>query len=221
MSEKMSPEEINDAITTYEQLGANPSCPKGTLPIHFACDQNKPDVVRELISRKADVNAQNESFFTPLHVICSGRGNVECAKLLLEAGANPNIKEHDDGMTPLIWAAAKANVELVKLLLAHGASTETRNNAGRTALDTIRINYAHSASDSKKEVIDILEKAGAKTRESIQSTNVKEPQSPHAGKAKVKKSKAPLSSGKKRLLTILPVIILCLAGLYWLLGFSF
>lgn len=213
MSENLSIEKINEIIAAYERSGKNPSCPAGTLPLHFACDEGKAEVVKVLIARGADVNAQNAYHFTPLHVICSGWGNVECARLLLEAGANPDLKESNAGMTPLLWAAAKANTELVKLLLAHGADTEIRNNEGRTALETVRINYAYSANESKKAVIDMLEKAAPKDAGSGGSHGGKGPGLSAPGKPKAKKAKTPLSKGKKRLLTVLSVVIVLLAVL--------
>ncbi len=216
MSENLSIEKINEIIAAYERSAKNPSCPAGTLPLHFACDEGKADVVKVLIARGADVNAQNVYRFTPLHVICSGWGNVACARLLLEAGANPDLKESNAGMTPLLWAAAKANTELVKLLLAHGADTEIRNNEGSTALETVKINYAYSANESKKAVIGMLEKAARKAGGSGGSHDGKGPGVSAPEKPKIKKVKTPLSKRKKRILTVLSVVIVLLAGLFGL-----
>jgi ankyrin repeat protein len=54
-------------------------------------------------------------------------------KLLLEHGADPNIK-NKDGITPLHWAVFKSgvHVEVVKLLLEHGADPNIQNKKGRT-----------------------------------------------------------------------------------------
>ena len=53
---------------------------------------------------------------------CSGSFSTRAhAQVLLDNGADPNVKEGSAGQTPLIFAAAKNRVESIKLLLAAGA----------------------------------------------------------------------------------------------------
>ncbi|EOD30835.1 hypothetical protein EMIHUDRAFT_365236, partial [Emiliania huxleyi CCMP1516] len=57
---------------------------------------------------------------TPLHVACQ-QGHVECARLLLEAGAA--IDQADEqGATPLFAACQDGHLEVAKLLSSYGAS---------------------------------------------------------------------------------------------------
>ena len=51
------------------------------------------------------VNAQNGDGFTPLHV-ASMWGRDECARQLMERGADPDISD-DDEMTPLDYAKSE------------------------------------------------------------------------------------------------------------------
>ncbi len=67
---------------------------------------------------------------TPLHDLCSrsSRGQprphrVECAKVLLDAGATISAKDEDYRSTPLAWAARHDLPDMVELLLARGATT--------------------------------------------------------------------------------------------------
>uniref|UniRef100_A0A1I8J5S6 ANK_REP_REGION domain-containing protein n=1 Tax=Macrostomum lignano TaxID=282301 RepID=A0A1I8J5S6_9PLAT len=57
--------------------------------------------------------------------------HVECAKLLLEAGANPNAADMD-GNTALHLAAAASNADVIRLLLDAGASVRCYNRQGQT-----------------------------------------------------------------------------------------
>jgi ankyrin repeat protein len=56
---------------------------------------------------------------TPLHSAAAGR-QTECARILLERGADPNATQAG-GWTALHAAAANGNTELAELLLDHGA----------------------------------------------------------------------------------------------------
>ncbi len=56
----------------------------------------------------------------------------ELVAVLLDAGADPNVKDRD-GLTPLMYAAGQGRLELVKLLLARGADVEAKNADGMTA----------------------------------------------------------------------------------------
>lgn len=213
MNEELQKEKIEELISKYERFGADPSCPKGTTPLHFACDEARPEVVRELLSRGADPNARNAYAFTPLHVIAKGWGNVLCASLLLEAKADPDFKESNAGMTPLHWAAAKANVDLVKLLLDHGADPSIRNDEGRTALEIVEINQAHSASAEKRTVLGLLKEAEAKASPRPERAEAGEP-APEAEDrpAKPRKEKRPVSKKKKILLAVLAAFVLVIAA---------
>lgn len=70
---------------------------------------------------------------TPLHLF-AWRGDVESAKVLVEAGADVNATG-DMGETPLHVALRKADLPLVRLLLAAGAKVTIRSEFGATAQD--------------------------------------------------------------------------------------
>jgi len=70
---------------------------------------------------------------TSLH-LASLRGDTEIVELLLEAGANVNIK-NKFGWTPLHLAAREGHIDIVQMLLEAGANIGAKNKFGRTPLD--------------------------------------------------------------------------------------
>ena len=74
---------------------------------------------------------------TPLHVVAIW-GDIHAGKILLDAGANPNIPGEYSN-TPLNEAIGQGNYEFAKLLLAHGASKELRNEDGLTPVDLAKL----------------------------------------------------------------------------------
>jgi len=72
----------------------------------------------------------------------------------LNKGANVNIKGINAGETALMKASAGGHMEIVKLLLEKGADVNIKSNDGSTVLTLAK-------KDGKKEIVDILEKAGA------------------------------------------------------------
>lgn len=69
-------------------------------------------------SRARGVNARDEKGRTALH-FASGMASPECARLLLEAGADANVRAKD-GLTPIHMAAGYGRCQCVRLLLEHG-----------------------------------------------------------------------------------------------------
>ena len=65
------------------------------------------------------------------------QGNIEVLKLLLGAGADPNILGFDDD-TVLHRAVRLRHVEAVALLLQHGANVAIKGRNGDTALAVAR-----------------------------------------------------------------------------------
>lgn len=88
-----------------------------------ACEKGHLENVRELLRTKIDVNHVNRLGWTALMetAMKKGRGPVhtEIARLLLAAGANPNLPDHQ-GVTPLAHAEQAGNHEIAALLRAAG-----------------------------------------------------------------------------------------------------
>ena len=65
---------------------------------------------------------------------CS-KGSVEIVKVLLEQGADPNIKNSVNGKTPLHIACDNTSSALIQLLLQHKANPALKDNFGRSATE--------------------------------------------------------------------------------------
>lgn len=95
-----------------------------------------PLIVAELIRAGADIHALGTNGWTPLHM-AAARGQVEKARLLIDAGADVNRRtEIDASETPLMEAAFTGQPSTVRLLLEHGADPAMRDTINnRTPLE--------------------------------------------------------------------------------------
>ena len=95
---------------------------------------------------------------TPLMLAVASK-NKEMVKLLLDNGANINIKDKIYGYTPLIIAVRVGDLEIAKLLLDYCADINIKDNQGKTAIATAE-NYSKI-----EDMINLLKEYGAKTTE--------------------------------------------------------
>ena len=83
-----------------------------------------PDVIAFLLEHGADPNLQTNESGVPVLAGLAFMNQVECARLLLDGGADPNGAHTETGETPLHAALTKAHEdrsEIVRLLLDAGA----------------------------------------------------------------------------------------------------
>jgi uncharacterized protein len=116
--------------------GANINATGGPIsdtPLHVAVTNGQYEVIRILLGRGADVNAMSNAG-TPIFYSAI-QGDRRSAKVLLDAGANPNLKsDEDDAVTPLIAAATENKLDIVELLKRYGAKVEEPGQDGTTPL---------------------------------------------------------------------------------------
>jgi ankyrin repeat protein len=90
----------------------------------------RPDMFRTLLESGMNPDTCNWQKQTMLHICCRGDGSgrhdkvsLECAALLLDAGANISARDDDLCSTPLGWAARNNRPDMVDFLLSRGAKT--------------------------------------------------------------------------------------------------
>ncbi len=91
-------------------------------------------------------------------------GSIDCAKLMLDRGANINLPG-DEGVTPLMTAAQvtyRGGIEMTELLIKKGANINARASRGSTALMYASWGVAAHYQDEYVEVVRLLIKHGAK-----------------------------------------------------------
>ncbi|KAF5197159.1 Ankyrin repeat domain-containing protein [Thalictrum thalictroides] len=94
-------------------------------PLQVAAQLCKPDTLKMLLDHGADPNLVS---LIPSPLDFSLSRSLECTKLLIQAGADPNGRSW--GMRPLASAAKEGKSELIKCLLDAGADPNITNDIG-------------------------------------------------------------------------------------------
>lgn len=161
---------------------------RGQTALHWAAAQSQPAMVKLLVAHHANVNAVSAlnlnrrqvtgeprvqarppGGMTPL-LYASRQGCLECARYLIEGGADPNLTD-PEGVTPLIMATENFHFDLAALLLKKGADPNRWDWWGRTPLyaavdlDTLpyggRPDHISLDATSALKLIELLLDAGA------------------------------------------------------------
>ncbi|CZT16853.1 uncharacterized protein RCC_02688 [Ramularia collo-cygni] len=96
---------------------------EGTTAICYAVDRGRVDTTKQLLLRKPNLEVRGHNWnYTPLHRAAQ-IPNPALVSILLEAGADPNVRESHK-WTPIHEAAARGGLEIVKQLLNYGADPD-------------------------------------------------------------------------------------------------
>lgn len=139
------------------------------------CEENPPLVLasrdaamtRTLLRHRADVDAVDEDFFTPLHSAAQ-RGNPDVINVLVDSGADLEAGTSAielggtdfESLTPLHVAAFWGNLDIMTALLRRGADFNAKDDFGRTPLHLVCM-VCNSADHKFAEAADILLRWGA------------------------------------------------------------
>lgn len=92
-------------------------------------EKNQIQDLEDILKKNFDPNTRDEDGRTLLfHAVINK--NLQIVKLLLEHGADPNAKDYEDRLSPIITAGGHGTKEIIELLMEHGADINVRE--GRT-----------------------------------------------------------------------------------------
>ncbi|HLK49588.1 MAG TPA: ankyrin repeat domain-containing protein [Bryobacteraceae bacterium] len=137
-------------IRTLLEIGADPNAPvdDGFPPLIAAlsCARDQPgatkrsdvdEILRLLLRSGADPNQRGTNDYTPLHMAVSERQAL-AVQILLDAGADPELRTRiDDCETPLEMAAAANLTVIAEILARKGQPLRQRLRSGLTLLTDI------------------------------------------------------------------------------------
>lgn len=146
-AEKALPQGIRERL---KEENVDPQIKELSSAVHEG-DLNK---IKELLNKGVNVNGFNGSGLTALIMASffSHVNSISMVRLLLEAGANPNLGDDEYNMTPLMRAG---NEDICNLLIDASADVNAITSCGMTAL----MQAAHYS--GRLEKMSILIKAGA------------------------------------------------------------
>ncbi len=143
-----------DAAAVLLRHGANVNAVeqwRGQTALMWAAAQNQPAMVKELVAHRADVNARSTvnnwqrqvtaepraiyrpaGGLTPL-LYAAREGCVECASILVDAGADVNLPD-PEGISPLLMAVMNARYDVAANLIRRGANPNKWDFWGRAPL---------------------------------------------------------------------------------------
>ena len=133
--------------------------------------------VKTFLDKGVDVNSKTRYGATALSYACD-KGHVEVVRLLIERGADVNVKDTFYGEVPLGWALSHGHAQVVKLLLDKGAAGIERAllegvqggnvdvvkvvlEKGGVKAETLNNALRRASAGSNKEIAELLKKAGA------------------------------------------------------------
>ena len=165
----------------------------GWTPLLTAVNNRNYQLAQFLIEQGANVNLPNKGGWTPLYLATDNRNieggdypvpkadldHLQLVELLLQKGANPNLKVKDntltrtiftmqwffeDGATPFVRAAQSSDTALMALLLKHGADPKIATAGGDNALTAAGgigwvdgVTYERSAKENVEAVRMLLD----------------------------------------------------------------
>ncbi|CAH0549306.1 unnamed protein product [Brassicogethes aeneus] len=113
--------------------------------LHDAAATGNVEIAKVLLSKKADIDAQDINGNSPL-MFAVNKNHTETAEFLINQGANVNLRGSKDKIMALHVAAATGNVEIVNVLVSNGADIDAQDINGKSPLIyAVRKNHTETA----------------------------------------------------------------------------
>ena len=151
--------EQNDQPGFRRLLKANPTLVNrgndyvtNAAPLHNAVMYGYKEIVDELLSKGADVNAGDDNGSTPF-AIAAGSADLPTIERMIDLGADINARDKL-GRPPLFWAISGSRYGTSELLIGKGADLHATTSSGE------RIAYHALMLGANISLVDFLKKSG-------------------------------------------------------------
>ena len=128
-----------------------------------AAGRGEPARVTEILDAHPDLVSErgfvrgNTGRRTALHYAVGG-SHADVVRLLLDRGADPNLRDDGDNAIPLCFACEKDDLEIVRLLVEHGA--DVNSTGDMHTMDVV--GWATVFGGARPEIVDYLLSHGAR-----------------------------------------------------------
>ncbi|AXK61076.1 ankyrin repeat domain-containing protein [Candidatus Chromulinivorax destructor] len=191
MQRKNRDEQLNNMVKEWLFEWGN-QITYGESPLHIASKKNHTEIINLLLQAAVNVDiktidripeeqsmysfdhihaydANNYVGATPL-LIAAQNNNIEIVKILLTAGAKPNIQTTYTGISPLIMAVFQGNTKIAELLITAGSDVNLATSKNGWLPSYLYLDYRRysgatplfiAAHKGDKEMVKLLIKAQA------------------------------------------------------------
>jgi ankyrin repeat protein len=134
--------ETDDPNIAFQLVKAGAKAPlvkdwQGNTLLHNAVRENKLNFLNILLQCNLDLNDYDNEGKAALHYAVDS-GNKVATEMLLQAGADVNVREITNKFTPLHLAVMRRSDDIVELLLNYNANSKLEDYIGRTAMKYAR-----------------------------------------------------------------------------------
>ena len=124
---------VEDIRNWVKQNGIDAFDENGNTLLMNAVISKNPKALEEVLLHKPDLNIKSNGK-TPL-IMAAALDDIAAVGSLLKKGADPNIKDDDDKMTALMFAAINDNAIMIIELVTSNARLDMKDKDGWFALD--------------------------------------------------------------------------------------
>lgn len=114
-------------------VGINDADMSGSTPLIYAARKGLVSIIKLLLDSGARTSAMNESGFLAIHA-CAINGDPRAMQLLVESGAELEVRSRDQGATGLHVASQEGHWEAAGVLVEAGVDIDSVAFSGATAL---------------------------------------------------------------------------------------